>query len=77
MPGRTFRHRAQVQLVDVVMTFFVLVAYIVLAPFFYTFIEMLLGPADSFSALLLRLAVPFLFIALIYSIGISARRGGV
>lgn len=73
MPGD---HRAQVQLVDVVMTFFIVVSLLALAPTFYTFTDMIVPKADSFSALLLRLVVPFLFIALIVSVGVSARRGG-
>lgn len=67
--------RARVNLVDVIMGFLVLVALMVLAPFFYKFIAMVSGEADPLSALLLQLFVPFLFIALIVSLGVSARGG--
>lgn len=73
----TEQSRAQVQLVDTVITFLMVVSIVVLAPTFYVFIEMLLGPADAFSGLLLRLTLPILFIALILSVGVSARRGGI
>lgn len=69
--------RGQVQLVDVAMTFFVLVAILALAPTFFTFTDMAVGSADEFSGLLLRLVLPILLIALLISIGVSARRGGV
>lgn len=67
---------AQVQLVDAVLTFFVLVAVVVTAPFYYKFIGMVSGEADPFSALLLQLVVPLMLLALIISVGVSARRGG-
>lgn len=66
----------QVQLVDVVMTFFLFVGLMALAPTFFTFIGMIDNEADAFSGLLLQLVVPLLFLALIISIGVSARRGG-
>lgn len=67
--------RAAVHLVDVFLGFLVLVALMVLAPFFYTFIGMVSSEADPLSGLLLQLFVPFLFISLIVSVGVSARRG--
>lgn len=66
--------RGAVQLVDVVLTFFVLVSIIVLAPVFYRFIGMVSAEADPFSGLLLQLMVPLLIIGLIVSVGVSARR---
>ena len=69
--------RAQVQLVDVVMGFLVLVAIISTYPFWRRFIGMVSGEADPFSTLLLQLAVPFLVLALIISVGVSARQGGI
>lgn len=69
-------HRAQVQLVDVTMGFLLLVAIIALAPTIFEFVDMAVGSADQFSALLLGLIVPILFVALIISMGVSARRGG-
>ncbi len=68
-------NRAAVQLVDVILALLVLVPLMVLAPFFYKFIGMVSKSADPFSALLLQLFVPFLFIALIVSVGVSAKGG--
>jgi len=68
--------RGAVQLVDAFLTFFVLVAILALAPFFSKFTGMVSNAADPFSALLLQLFVPFMLIALILSIGVSAKRGG-
>ncbi|QLD84612.1 hypothetical protein HWV23_02430 [Natronomonas halophila] len=67
--------RGAVQLTDVVLTLFVLVATISLAPTIYHFIGMVSAEADPFSSLLLQLVVPALFIGLILSVGVSARRG--
>lgn len=66
--------RGAVQLVDVVLTFFTLVPIIVLAPVFYKFTGMASSEADPFSSLLLQLVLPMLIIALIISVGVSARR---
>jgi len=68
--------RGAVQLVDAFLTFFVLVAILALAPFFTKFTSMVSDAADPFSALLLQLFVPLMLIALILSIGVSAKRGG-
>jgi hypothetical protein len=65
--------RAQVQLTGVVLGFLTLVALIALAPFFYEFSGMASSAADPFSALLLRLSFPLLLVALILSVGVSAR----
>lgn len=64
--------RAEIQLTDTVVGMFVFVALISVAPFFYTFIGMASGSADPFTALLMQLTVPLLFIALIVSLGVSA-----
>lgn len=66
--------RGAVQLVDAVLTFVVLVAFLVTAPFFYKFIGMASDAADPFSSLLLQLLVPMILIAVIISVGVSARR---
>lgn len=68
--------RGQVQMVDVVMTFFLVVALVVLAPVWMTFTDMVAGSADPFTRLLLMFSFPLLLIALLLSVGISARRGG-
>jgi hypothetical protein len=67
--------RGQVALPDALLTMFVLVGIIVLAPIFYKFIGMVAASADPFSSLLLQLVVPLLLIALLLSVGVSARRG--
>jgi hypothetical protein len=67
--------RGAVQLVDVVLTLFVLASTIALAPTIYHFIGLASAEADPFSSLLLQLVVPMLFIGLMISVGISARRG--
>lgn len=67
------RDRAAVSLVDVLLTFFVLVGLLVLAPNYYKFIDMVSAEADPFSSILLQMVVPLLFIALIVSVGVSAR----
>jgi len=54
----------------------VVVAVLALAPFFTQFTGMIQNAADPFSSLLLGLFIPFLLIALVYSIGVSAKRGG-
>lgn len=67
--------RGQVQLVDAVLGLFVLVAILSLSPVLFTFIGWVRASGDPFSALLLGLVVPLLLLALILSMGVSARRG--
>lgn len=67
--------RGRVELVDALMSFFVLVAVIALAPQFYRFTGMAASSADPFSSLLLQLVMPTIIIALMLSIGVSAVRG--
>jgi len=67
--------RAKLQLVDAILSFAVFVSIMVLAPFFYKFVEMGASSADPFSSLLLQLTLPLLLISLLLSIGVSARRG--
>jgi hypothetical protein len=64
-----------VQLPDAVMTVLVLVVILVLAPTIYTFIGWASSSADPLTQTLLALTVPALLIALILSVGRSARRG--
>lgn len=70
------RDRAQLQIPDMVLSFVVLVAMLVTAPWQYKFIGMVSSQADPFTALLLQLVPPFFILALLISIGMSARRGG-
>lgn len=66
--------RGRVQLVDALLSFFVLVAVIALAPQFYRFTAMAESSADPFSSLLLQLVMPTIIIGLMLSIGVSAAR---
>jgi hypothetical protein len=68
--------RARLQMTDVLLTVFVLVAIIVTAPFWYKFIGMVSAEADPFTSLVLQLVVPILLVGLIVSAGVSARRAG-
>lgn len=68
--------RARVQYVDVVMSFATLVAFTAVAPWIYSAIAMATGVADPFSSVLLELTVPVFVIAMIVSIGVSARTRG-
>lgn len=68
--------RGVVDFVDVWLTLTVLVGLMVTAPYYYAFTGMASAEADPFSSLLLQLIVPFLFLGLIVSIGVSARGGG-
>lgn len=74
MTHKNDRDRAAVQLTDIVLTFALLVALMVLAPVIYEFVGMVSSTADPLSGMLLQLAIPLLFIALIVSVGVSARR---
>lgn len=73
---REVLERGQVQLPDVVMTFFLLIAYVVIYPFLSHFTDLVVAEADPFSSLLLRLAIAIIPLLLIISVGVSARRGG-
>jgi len=68
--------RGQVQYVDLVLGFFVLVALIVLFPIFDQFIQGFAGSAGPCTTLILRLIYPGFIVALVLSIGVSARRRG-
>jgi len=67
--------RAQVGLAEVVAGLFTLVALVALTPFLLRFAGMAGDAADPFSSLLLRIAVPLLFIAFLVGIGGAATSG--
>jgi hypothetical protein len=68
------RDRAQIQLVDVALSFFVLIALVALAPIMYEFIAMINNSgAGGLTSLVLALVVPMLFIGLIVSAAVSGR----
>lgn len=68
--------RAAVNTVDIIMAGGVLVAMVALAPVYYRFINMGASEADPFTSLLLQFTFPTLLLALVISVGVSARRGG-
>lgn len=68
------KRRAQIHLVDIIMSLFLVVAIVLLAPYFYQFTDMISAEADGFSSILLQLVLPMLIISLIVSIGVSAKR---
>jgi len=69
-------NRARVQFTDVILTFATLVTFGAIAPWLYQAIQMGQGALDPFSALLLALALPLMLIAMLVSVGVSARTGG-
>jgi len=75
MEGRS--PRGQVGLVDIIIGLTVLIPILVLAPVIWRFIDMIVPRADPFTQLLLSLSIPFLLMAFIVSMGVSARSGGL
>lgn len=65
--------RARVGYVDVIMTFATLVAFAAVAPWLYKVTGLATAELDPLTGVLLALFVPALLIALILSIGVSAR----
>ena len=74
-PKTRDRDRGQVQLVDIIIGFIMLVVIVVTWPWWNQFIGMVAPVADPFSSLLLQLTLPVLVIALTVSLARSARRG--
>ena len=68
--------RGQVNVSDTFLGILVLVALVALVPVFQTFLNMIASAADPLTATLLQLFIPFLFISLLFTIGVSARGGG-
>jgi len=68
------RDRGKVQLTDVVIAAVVSIASYALAPVYYDMIGVITADADPLSELMLQLVVPFLFLGIIISVGVSARR---
>jgi hypothetical protein len=57
------------------MTAFLVIFVVITAPVWWTFIGMASGEADPFSSLLLQLFIPFIIVAIVLSVAVSARRG--
>jgi hypothetical protein len=68
--------RGRVQFPDIVMSFILIVAIVVLSPTIMYFIEQATGELGAFSSVLFNLAMPLLILALIVSVAVSARGGG-
>lgn len=68
--------RGAIQLVDIVLGLLTLVAIIAaFAPLLERFITMVSAEVDPFSQLLLVLFLPFVLLAFLVSMGVSARGG--
>jgi hypothetical protein len=65
--------RARISYVDVMMSFGVIVALVGVSPWLWNIIQSLQAAVDPLSGTLLALFIPLLFLALIISIGVSAR----
>lgn len=63
-----------VQITDAIMTFVVAVALLALSPIIFEFSSLIGNEADPLTGLILQLAVPLFFVAVIVSVGVSARR---
>lgn len=66
--------RGAVQLTDVVLTMVLMVSLMVLAPIIFEFTALVSTEADPLSTLVLQMVAPMFFVALILSVGVSARR---
>lgn len=67
-------NRARVHVPDVVMAGAVSVALLGVAPVYYDLIDTISNSAGPLGTLLLDLVVPFMFLGIIISVGVSARR---
>lgn len=75
MPGDT-PDRAQIQLTDAVLGFFTLAAFLAVSPLLQSAIAAATAEASGFTSVVFALMVPALLIALLLSLGVSARGGG-
>lgn len=75
MQGLLSDDRGAMQFSDVIITAAVLIAAVVLAPYIYLFGGMASSGADPLTGFLFQLVAPLLFLSLIASAGMSARRG--
>lgn len=65
--------RARISYTDVIMGFATLVALVTVAPWIYRLVDMGQGPLGALSSVLLALIFPLLVVALLISVGVSAR----
>lgn len=59
---------------DGIITFVTMVALLALSPLFFEFATLVQSEADPLSGMVLSLVVPLLFVAILISVGVSARR---
>lgn len=71
---RSTNTRGQVNVGDILTSFYFLVGLIALTPVLYTMAGWAADAADPFTALLIQAFVPLLYIVVIVGLGISARR---
>jgi len=65
--------RGRISYVDAIMSFAVLVVLVGVAPWLYQILAMVQSQVDPLTAVLLSLFFPLLFVALLLSMGVSAR----
>lgn len=65
---------AKIHVADVIVVAIVSIATIALSPVYYDLIGRVSTEADPLSQLLLQLILPFIFLGIIISAGVSARR---
>ena len=59
---------------DGIITFITMVALLALSPIFFEFATIVQNEADPLSGLILSIVVPLFFVAILISVGVSARR---
>jgi len=59
---------------DGIITFVTMVALLALSPVFFEFSTIVQSEADPLSGLILSIVVPLFFLAILISVGVSARR---
>lgn len=59
---------------DGIITFVTMVALMALSPIFFEFATMVQAEADPLSGMILSIVVPLFMIAILISVGVSARR---
>lgn len=69
----TLTDRARISYVDAIMSFGVLVVLVGVAPWLFQLIDMIRAETDPLTGVLLALFFPLLFVALLISMGVSAR----
>lgn len=59
---------------DGIITFVTMVALLALSPIFFEFATIVQGSADPLSGMILSIVVPLFMVAILISVGVSARR---